>query len=210
MQVPQPLMPFIPKFETLFLGIAAQPDATFLQSGHPFGWLLTLLKRQDAETPVFIDALERLGEHLNTLTDEQRTAWKQAIYFLHLLVFHKRSTPEQHVLEQMLSEHQETFGFTQQEADLMQTLAEHYLEQGKAEGIEEGREQGREIGIEEGARQMSIENTLTILTRRFPGTDVTAVESRLEAIDDLNRVRQLTLNASIAETFHDFQEGLET
>ena len=79
----------------------------------------------------------------------------------------------------------------------MQTLAEHYLEQGKAEGIEEG------------ARQMSIENTLTILAGRFPGADVTAVKSRLEAIDDLNRLKQLTLTASIAKSFHDFREDLE-
>ena len=58
--------------------------------------------------------------------------------------------------------------------------AEALIEQGKAEGILEGIEQGREKvwnkaeeegmeqGREEGARQMSIESTLRILTRRFP------------------------------------------
>ena len=79
----------------------------------------------------------------------------------------------------------------------MQTLAEHYLQQGKAEGIEVG------------ARQMSIESTITILTRRFPDADITAVESRLEAIGDLKRLKQVNLNASIAESFHDFRENLE-
>ena len=75
----------------------------------------------------------------------------------------------------------------------MQTLAEQYLQQ----------------GIEEGARQMSIENTLMILTRNFPGADVTAVKSRLEAIEDLNRLKQVTLKASIVSSFRDFQEDLE-
>ena len=112
MDVPQALMRFIPKFETLFLGIGAEPDATFLKTGHPFGWLLTLLKRQDAEPAVFIEALERLGEHLGTLSAQDSATWKQAIYFLHLLVFHKRSSEEREVLEQILSEHQQTFGLT--------------------------------------------------------------------------------------------------
>ena len=57
----------------------------------------------------------------------------------------------------------------------MQTLAEQYLQQ----------------GIEEGARQTSIESTLTILTKRFPGADIPAVKSRLEAIENLNRLKQV-------------------
>ena len=70
-------------------------------------------------------------------------------------------------------------------------------------------ERGREQGIEEGARQMSIESTLTILTARFPDADVSAIESRLETIDDLKRLKQVNLNASIAENFRDFREDLE-
>ena len=64
-------------------------------------------------------------------------------------------------------------------------------------------------GIEQGARQTSIESTLTILTGRFPDADVTAVKPLLEAIDDLNRLKQLNFEASIAKSFHAFREGLE-
>ena len=79
----------------------------------------------------------------------------------------------------------------------MQTLAEQYLQQ------------GREQGVEEGARQTSIESTLTILTKRFPGADIPAVKSRLEAIEDLNRLKQVNLTASIATSFRAFREQLE-
>lgn len=65
-------------------------------------------------------------------------------------------------------------------------------------------------GIEQGARQMSIESTLNILSERFPSADVNALKPRLEAIEDLNRLKALNLNASIAENFRAFQEGLET
>ena len=63
--------------------------------------------------------------------------------------------------------------------------------------------------IEQGARQMSIEITLTILTGRFPGADVSLVKSRLETIEDLTRLKELTLNASMARSFRAFREELE-
>ena len=66
-----------------------------------------------------------------------------------------------------------------------------------------------EQGIAQGARQMSIESTLRILTGRFPSTNVSLVESRLEAIEDLDRLRELNFNASIARSFHAFREELE-
>ena len=63
-------------------------------------------------------------------------------------------------------------------------------------------------GVEQGARQMSIENTVAVLEARFPGADVNALKPRLEAIADINRLKQVSLNASLAPSFHDFQEGL--
>ena len=158
---------------------------------------MTLLKRQDAEPAVFIEALERLGEHLGTLSAPDSAAWKQAIYFLHLLIFHKRSSEEREVLEQILSEHQETFGLTKQEAELMQTLAEHYLQQ----GIEQG--------IERGARETTIENTVATLTTRFTDVDVNRLKSSLEMIVNLDHLKQLNLHASVVSSFRDFQEALE-
>ena len=70
-------------------------------------------------------------------------------------------------------------------------------------------ERGMERGIAQGARQTSIESTLAILTERFPTADVTAVRSVLEAIGDLERLKRLTLQASIAPSFRAFQEHLD-
>ena len=64
-------------------------------------------------------------------------------------------------------------------------------------------------GIEQGARQMSIESTLATLNGRFPNADVDAIKPVLEAIDDLNRLKALNLNASIAESFNAFRERLD-
>ena len=71
-------------------------------------------------------------------------------------------------------------------------------------------QRGIEQGIEQGARQTSIENTVAILETRFPGADVSALRPRLETITDINRLKQISLNALRAPSFDDFQETLKT
>ena len=75
--------------------------------------------------------------------------------------------------------------------------------------VETAAEERYQQGIEQGTRQTSIESTLTILTERFPGADIPAVKSRLEAIENLNRLKQVNLTASIATSFRAFREQLE-
>ena len=84
----------------------------------------------------------------------------------------------------------------------MQSMAEHYLQQGIA--------QGREEGIEQGARRTSIESILAILNTRFPAADVHTLTPTLEAIADLNRLKQLNIEASVIDSFHAFQERVNT
>ena len=73
-----------------------------------------------------------------------------------------------------------------------------------------GEQRGLQQGIEQGARQTSIESTLVILNTRFPDADVDPLTPALEAIEDLNRLKQLNLEASLVKSFRAFQERLET
>ena len=75
----------------------------------------------------------------------------------------------------------------------MQSMAEHYLEQ----------------GIEQGARQTNIESTIAILNQRFPNSEITEVRAILEAISDIDRLKHRNLQASIATSLTDFQEHLD-
>ena len=197
MDVPGPLVRFVPQFETLFLGVKSESDAILLKTERPFGWLMTLLKREAADAGEFSAALDRLSGHLETLSVAEGASWKQALYYLYLLVFYQRSVEEREILEQFISEHQQTLSLSTEEASLMQSMAEHYLEQ----GIEQG--------IEQGARQTSIESTLAILNERFPNAEATAVRSVLEAIRDLDHLKRLNLQASTATSFRAFQEHLD-
>ncbi len=65
-----------------------------------------------------------------------------------------------------------------------------------------------ELVIQRGVRQNSIESTLAILKARFPDDDVDPLISRLEAIADINQLKQVNLNASLADSFLEFQKAL--
>ena len=50
-------------------------------------------------------------------------------------------------------------------------------------------------GIEQGSREMSVKNILSVLTERFPQSDVQPVEQALESIQDIDRLTKLLLTA---------------
>lgn len=192
MDLPEALSRFLPRFDVLLLDVKRAADETLVQSDHPFGWLLTVLKEEESDIESFVKALLRFGDHLQSLPEAERSVWQQAIYYLYLLIFFRRSVEEQAVLEQIVSETQPYLGISEEEEQLMQSMAEHYFQQGR----------------EQGAHQTSIETTLNILTERFSNVDANQLRTRLEAITDLNRLKQLSLNAAIAESFNAFQEAL--
>ena len=70
-------------------------------------------------------------------------------------------------------------------------------------------QRGIEQGIEQGERRASIESTLAILTRQFPEAEVDTLKPILEAIEDINRLKQLNLQASFIETFQEFKQQID-
>ena len=63
------------------------------------------------------------------------------------------------------------------------SVIQHFAEQGIEQGIEQGREQGRE--------QVGREFILDVLALRFQPEDVQQLASRIEAIEDVQRLKQL-------------------
>ena len=84
-------------------------------------------------------------------------------------------------------------------------MAESIIEISEQRGLQQGIQQG----IQQGARQTSIENTLAILNTRFPDADLQTLTPVLEAIDDINRLKQLNIEASVVDTFDAFKERLQ-
>ena len=67
MDLPEVLTRFIPTFNALFLDVKATAAEELTQTGHPLGWLLTVLQQEHAEDPAamrqaLLDALTGLRD----------------------------------------------------------------------------------------------------------------------------------------------------
>ena len=186
LNVPEPLQRFVPTFDVLFLDVKRTDSETLTQAGHRFGWLLRVLQEEYAAEATFRHALETATAELTRTRGTDTEPLREALNYLILLILHRRDATERDTFIDIIKAQSPD----ETEVDIMaQTAAEALIEQG--------------------ARQMSIESTLLILTERFPNDEVLTVQPRLEAITDLDRLRQVNLTASIAETFPAFREQLE-
>ena len=87
MDVPEALSRFLPSFDVLMLDVKRTADETLVESDHPFGWVLTVLKEADSDDiEPFVEALLRFGEHLQGLPEAERSKLgnKRSIIFIYL------------------------------------------------------------------------------------------------------------------------------
>ena len=199
MDIPEVLTRFVPAFDILSLDAKATAPDELTQTGHPLGWLLTVLQQERTEDPdvmrqTLLDALEGLRD----LQTHDVEAHKRAILYIFLLILHRRPAAERQDLFRILIEE------NTQNTEIVE-MAESIIEISE----KRGHRQGRQEGIEEGTRRTSIESTLAILNRRFPDTDADTLKPALEAIADIKRLKQLNFEASFIETFHAFREQVD-
>ena len=205
MDLPEALRRFVPTFDVLLLDVKGEPDETLISSDHPFGWLLTVLKAERYEPEDFVSVLERLRDHLRGLPDAAEGAvWQQVIYYLYLFIFHRRSAAEQPVLAEIVSETHPYLGLSDEEEQLMRSMAEVTFQQGKQEGKQEGRQEG----IAQGEKRGTIESILALLNMRFETDAVAALRPALEAIDDLRVLREVLLEVPESENLEAFRRTL--
>ena len=69
-------------------------------------------------------------------------------------------------------------------------------------------DEGREQGIKQGERKGTIESILALLGARFQSETVQALKPAIEAIDDLQRLRELLLAAYKAQSVDAFTKTL--
>ena len=90
---------------------------------------------------------------------------------------------------------------------------DHVIQRGIERGIEQGYKQGIEQGIEQGERNNTVESILELLSIRFKIDTTEAIESDIESIDSLERLKQLRRAAAEVRDFaafmHILQNGAE-
>ena len=199
MDIPDVLSRFVPKFDTLFLGVKETDESELTKADHPLGWLLTVLQKEHATVEALSDALIEALSHINTLDEASAQQRRRAISYLLLLILHRRPFEEQTELTHLLGQHVRQPS-DREEVELMaQTMAEHLIEQGKAQGIEQGIEQGKAQGIEQGKIQEKQADVLKVLRLRFQAVPE-SLAGEINLIRSLSRLDSLLEQAVTAKT----------
>ena len=179
MDIPETLSEFVPRFNTLFLSVKETAASDLTRTGHPLGWLLTVLQKEREDIASLRDALIAAVAGLNASDAVAFEQGRRAIMYLLLLILHRRPVEEQEALLTLVNRH----AAEEMEVEKMaQSMAEVLIERGKAVGIEQGIEQG-----EIRAKQAAI---LKLMQLRFD-TVPEVVVNEINAIGSRSRLDSL-------------------
>ena len=211
MGAPDELSRFVPKFDVLFLGVKDTDDADLTKTGHPIGWLLTVLKQEHASKEELRGAIIEALSHISALDDDQARLRQQAIGYIQLLIFHRREVEEHEELSALVKEHIPHPTDKEEAERMAQTMADYVnergeargfqrgIEQGVERGIEQGIERGTEQGIEQGTAQAKQAALLKLLQSRFYPVPENVI-NRITLIHNLFILDSLFESALNAET----------
>ncbi len=187
MDVPDMFAKFVPEFDTLFLSVKCTDPSTLTKTDHPFGWLLTVLQKEHADKQEIRAALIEAVTHINTLEPEKVQQWRRSIFYLYLLIIHRRSAEEHDELKTLVHQHIQETSYREEGEKMVQTMAEHLIEQGETRG----------------RTQAKREDILKLLRLRFE-TVPESVAHKISAIRSLSCLDSLFEKAATAQTLDDF------
>ena len=130
MDIPELMAPFVPTFETLFLGVKDEDIEKFAVVDHPFGWLMTVLQQENADETSMQEALAAALTHLETLASEHPQLHNHEILYLYFLVFFRRPEAEQAQLRQLI----QSQTHDKEVENLIMTGAEALIQRGEKRG----------------------------------------------------------------------------
>ena len=192
MELPDALRRFVPTFDTLLLEVKAEDEASLTRTDHPFGWLMTVLKKEQATKEELAEALEQTVSHISALPASERNQFLRAIHYLYLLILSRRPPDEHDDLKSVVYQHITNPDLREESFEMAQTMAEHLLQQGEQRGIE--------IGSLQAKRQDIVE----LLQIRFDSVSATIVE-KVNAIDSLKRLNEVFRQAAMIESIDQLQ-----
>jgi len=171
MDIPAPLERFVPKHDTLFFNLKTTAPEELVAEGHPFGWVLRVIQKEDAKKEEFAEALRIAVSNLDRLPEEQRNQWKKLMWYLVLLTFHRRDMEEQ--------------------PEFISLVEGTVKARNRREEVAKmGRTAARAL-IEEGALQTGQEFLIEFMQSKF-GSVPSNVKEQIQTIRDINRLRELT------------------
>ena len=190
MDLPDVLSEFVPKFGTLFFSVKDTDAIELTKSDHPFGWVLTVLQKEHATKEELRAALMEAVGHINSLDDEKMQQWRRAIFYLYLLILHRRPTEEHDELKTLVHQQIQETSRREEGETMAQTMAQYLIEQGEKRGEKRG---------ETNAKR---EDILKLLRLRFDPIPE-SVTRKIGSMRSLSRLDALFEAAVTAQTLDD-------
>ena len=105
---------------------------------------------------------------------------------------------------------QTIFDIISEETMYESSIAQHFAERGRREGIEIGREEGRQEGHKEGRQEGRLLVVLDVINARFGSNNAERLKPSLESIEDTALLPQILIKASQVNTFDELQREVNT
>ena len=199
MDLPQALGRFAPTFDALFLNVKGADAPDFLGQDHPFRLLLELIRQEDSTQADFEGVLRQVVQFLKELP-EASPQWSRAIYYLILLIYHRRPTDERDTLMDIVSQTLAERSQTEEVADMTQTIAEYFIQEGEKRGEERGEKRGEKRGELRAKREV----VLKFLRFRFDSIP-SSMEKKIKSVRSVDRLDALFDQAAIAESISEIE-----
>lgn len=194
MELPELLVDFVPNFEILFLSVKDTNSAVLTKTDHSFGWLLTVLQKENATKEEIRSALIKAIQHIDTLDPEENQQWRRAIFYLYLLILHRRPVEEHDELKSLVHQQSQNTTHKEEGEAMAQTMAEFLIEQGEKEGEKRG-EKRAEIRTKK-------EDIIKLIHIRFETVPDT-IHNKITAIRSISRLNKLFEKIATADTLND-------
>jgi predicted transposase YdaD len=198
MDLPEALHPFVPRHDTLLLSLEATEKARLVAGDRPFGWLMWLLKQAEVSLEEFIEVLREVMAHLEIIPDREHQAWVKAVYYLALIIYHRREEPDRSALLEVIQAGARERRQQEEIEEMGRTIAQALIE----EGLQKGMREGEARGEARGALQRSQEILLSLLEEKF-GTLSAQVHEQVKAIRDSERLSALIRRILTAHSLSD-------
>lgn len=192
MDLPALLMEFTPRFRALYLPLKQTPPQSLTARGHPFGWVLKVMRAEDAPPADMESELRETATWLGGLSEKDHAAWAEAMYFLWLLIYYRRPAEEHERLEQVILNSIRARRRREEVSKMFKTMIDVWREEGEARGRREGMMKAKQDDI------------LRLLRLKF-GDLPPVVIKRVQAIRDVEKLDVLLEQVWNADSLKDIR-----
>ena len=187
MDVPEVLSRFVPSFDVLLLDVKQTDPADLTKTGHPLGWMLTVLQKEMASKEELTQTLGRALDQLDALDAGQTEQHRRAIIYFASLIYHRRLPEEREALIKVVDAHARGM----EVETMLQSMAEATYQQGIEQGIEQGETRAKQEAL------------LKLLLHRFPSVPDSVI-TWVRALDSLVELDVLFEKGLTAESLEEF------